>query len=568
MRFATRVLLLQLATVVAVVVVSAVVFLLLGVQQLRDEAESAALNIARTIAADPDVRATVAASSADPAPPRRDDLRGGPLQTYARAIGDRTGTLFVVITDDRGIRLAHPDESLLGEEVSTDYRAVLAGNEVVTWERGTLGVSARAKVPVFPPGPGDTAPAVGEVSVGFEPASVFDDLPTLVLAIVGIAATALALGVVASLLLRRRWERLTLGLQPEELVALLQNQSAVLDGVGDGVVAVDPDGVVRVCNRTAAELLAIGDPVGRPFDAVGLPPVVVAAVRDGTARDGVVIDGRVVFVDARPVRRDGRPIGDVLIVRDRTALVALAERLESVRAMTGALRVQRHEFGNRLHVAAGLLDAGRTDEARAFLSDQLARGPVDAAVAHLDLITDTVLQAIIAAKGIEAAERGVVLSVAPDSMLWQRVVETEDVAAVLGNLIDNAVTAAVGGAEPRQVVVGCYGDDAALVLTVADSGPGIEVTDPFAAAATTHDPDRAHGWGIGLRLSRELARRRGGDLWVIDRGGEGADAASGAVFGARLEGVLGTDPGAPASRRALDSSQALDSPHPLDEENP
>lgn len=555
MRFATRVLLLQLATVVAVVVVSAAVFLLLGVQQLRNEAESAALSIARTIAADPDVRAAVAASSADPAPPLRDDLRDGPLQTYARAIGDRTGTLFVVITDDRGIRLAHPDESLLGEEVSTDYRAVLAGNEVVTWERGTLGVSARAKVPIYPRAPGD-APAVGEVSVGFEPASVFDDLPTLVLAIVGVAATALAIGAVASLLLRRRWERLTLGLQPEELVALLQNQSAVLDGVGDGVVAVDPDGIVRVCNSTAAELLAIGDPVGRPLDAVGLPPIVVAAVRDGTARDGVVVDGRVVFVDARPVRRDGRPIGDVLIVRDRTALVALAERLESVRAMTGALRVQRHEFGNRLHVAAGLLDAGRTDEARAFLSDQLARGPVDAPVAHLDLITDTVLQAIVAAKGIEAAERGVTLSVAPDSMLWQHVVETEDVAAVLGNLVDNAVTASVRGAEPRRVVVGCYGDDTALVLTVADSGPGIEVPDPFAAAATTHDPDRAHGWGIGLRLSRELARRRGGDLWVIDRGGEGSDAASGAVFGARLEGVLGIDPAAPAPG------------HPLDEENP
>ncbi|WP_336632258.1 MULTISPECIES: sensor histidine kinase [unclassified Microbacterium] len=558
MRFATRVLLLQLATVVAVVAVSSVVFLLLGVQQLREEAEGAALNIARTIAADPEVRAEVAASSADPAPPRPADLRDGPLQAYAQQIGARTGTLFVVITDDRGIRLAHPDDDLLGLQVSTDYRDVLAGNEVVTWERGTLGVSARAKVPIYPPSHSsadrDDAPAVGEVSVGFEPASVFDDLPRLVLAIIGIAAVALAIGALASFLLRRRWERLTLGLQPEELVALLQNQSAVLDGVGDGVVAVDPDGVVRVCNGTAAELLGIGDPIGRPLDGLGLPPLVVDAVRNGTARDGVVVDGRVVFVDSRPVRRDGRPIGDVLIVRDRTALVALTERLESVRAMTGALRVQRHEFGNRLHVAAGLLDAGRTDEVRAFLADQLARGPVDAPVPHLDLITDAVLQAIVGAKGIEAGERGVALAVASDSMLWRPVVDTEDVAAVLGNLVDNAVSAAVRGAEPREVVVGCYGDDAALVLTVADSGRGIEVLDPFAAPATADDPDRPHGWGIGLRLSRELARRRGGDLWVIDRGGQG----SGAVFGARLEGVLGAEPESPAVDSSAGPASDLD----------
>lgn len=556
MRFATRVLLLQLATVAAVVVVSCAVFLLLGIQQLRDEAETSALNIARTIAAVPDVRAEVARVSDDPGTPDAADLVDGPLQAYATAITSTTGTLFVVIADDHGIRLAHPDPALLGREVSTDYTRVLAGEEVVTWETGTLGVSARAKVPIYPPGaaPGDSgAMPVGEVSVGFEPASVFDDLPALALGIGAVAAGALAIGVVAALLLRRRFERLTLGLQPEELVALLQNQYAVLDGVGDGVLGLDPDGVVRVCNRTAEEMLGVRGAVGTPFGELGLPPLVVAAVADGTARDGVVIGDRVLYVDSRPVQRDGRAIGDVLIVRDRTGLVALTERLESVRAMTGALRVQRHEFANRLHVAVGLLDAERADDARAFLGEQIARGPVDYPVAHLDLISDAALQALVGAKAIEAGERGVRLSVASDTLLWQHVDDLEDVAAVLGNLIDNAVGAAVRGAEPREVEVGCYGDGATLVLTVADSGSGVDIDDPFATGASDRDDDgRVHGWGIGLRLSRELARRRGGDVWIIDRGGAGAPApdtqggepstSPGAVFGARLEGALRPDP--------------------------
>ncbi|WP_308163565.1 sensor histidine kinase [Microbacterium flavum] len=561
MRFATRVLLLQIATVVVVVAVSAVVFLLVGVQQLRDEAENAAVNIARTIAADPEVRTSVAAYSADPGTPDAVALRSGSLQSYAQDITARTGTLFVVITDDHGIRLAHPDPGLLGQQVSTDYREVLGGREVVTWERGTLGVSARAKVPIYPPGAAPTGPAIGEVSVGFEPASVFDDLPTLLLAVTGVAALGVAVGVGAALLLRRTWERMTLGLQPEDLVRLLQTQSAVLDGVGDGVVAVDPNGIVRVCNRTAAELLgltgAADGPLGRPLDALGLPPLVVDAVRNGTARDGVVVAGNVLYVDSRPATQGGRAIGDVLIVRDRTALVALTERLESVRTMTGALRVQRHEFANRLHVASGLLGADRTEEARAFLAEQLARGPVDFPVEHLDLLTDAVLQAVVGAKAIEAGERGVSLSVAPDSLLWQRVADPEDVAAVLGNLMDNAITAAAAGQEPRTVVVGCYGDGTALVLTVADSGAGIAPDDPFGADPGRADSDRIHGWGIGLRLSRELARRRGGDLWIIDRGGVGgggdddpappahphsADGGlGGAVFGARLEGVLDDD---------------------------
>ncbi|MGB4778069.1 ATP-binding protein [Microbacterium sp.] len=540
MRFATRVLLLQLATVVAVVAVSAAVFLWLGVAQLRAEAENSALNIARTIAVDPQVREDVAAFSRRAQLPPAEELRDGDLQALATDITARTGTLFVVIADDDGIRLAHPDLDLLGHQVSTEFHEVLAGHEVVTWEEGTLGVSARAKVPVLAPG---RQTPVGEVSVGFEPASVFDDLPALVAGITAAAAAALALGALAALALRRRWERLTLGLQPEELVALVQNQAAVLDGVGDGVIALDEADVVRVCNESAREALGIVDPVGRSLGELGVDPAIIAAVHTGTARDGIVVGKRVLYVDAWPVQRGDRDLGVVLIVRDRTDLVALSERLESVRALTGALRVQRHEFANRMHVAAGLMDAGRTVDARAFLDDQVQRGPIDYPVAGIGLVSDPLLQSLLGAMALEAGERGVMLTVAEDTLLLSPLSEVEDVAAVLGNLVDNAVRAAVAGAEPRTVQVGLYGDGADLVLTVGDSGSGIAPgADPFGGSRAPggrddrdeRDVGRVHGFGVGLPLSRELARRHGGDVWVIDPGGAG----KGAVFGARLRGVL------------------------------
>jgi len=559
MRFSTRVVLLQTATAVAVVAVCAVVFLLLGIQQLRTEAENSALNIARTVAVDPQVRADVAEASADPGTPQAIDLRDGELQRLAGAVTERTGTLFVVITDDHGIRLAHPDADALGQPVSTDYREVLAGKEVVTWQQGTLGVSARAKVPVLPPD-GEGAAPVGEVSVGFEPSSVFNDLPSLIGGIAAAAAAALLLAALSAMLLRRRWERLTLGVQPEELVALVQNQAAVLDGVGDGVIALDDAGMVRLCNETARELLGLVDPEGKSLETLGVAPAILTAVREATAGDGIVSGDRVLYVDAQPVRRDGRDLGTVLIVRDRTDLVALSERLETVRAMTSALRVQRHEFANRLHVAAGLLDAGRGPEAREFLGEQLQRGPVDYPVENIDLIGDALLHALIGAHALEAGERGVRVSVAADSLLLSPLRDVEDVAAVLGNLVDNAVRAAVAGHEPRSVSIGCYGDGADLVLTVADSGPGVaddvdlfkRRDSPLGAGsrgdASSGAPDRVHGLGVGLPLSRELARRRGGDVWLIESGRPDADhadsttvaAASGAVFGARLCDVLET----------------------------
>ena len=560
MRFATRTLLLQFATVVLVVALCTGVYLLLAAQQLRAEAESSALGIARTLAEDPEIRTAVEAASDDPGTPQAEQLRDGSLQRIATATAARTGALFVVIADDHGIRLAHPDPGRLGEEVSTPFQRVLAGHEVVEWDTGTLGESVRAKVPVR-----DAAGTpVGEVSVGFARAGVFDDLPPL-LAVIGLAAAgSLLLAGVGALLLRRRWERLTLGVQPEELVALVQNQTAVLNGVDDGVLAIDAEGIVRVCNAAAERLLSVRQAVGRPLAGIGLPEAVRDAVSGGRALSEAVLGDRVLYLDTRPVEREGRPLGMVAVIRDRTELVALSERLETVRTMTAALRVQRHEFANRIHVAAGLLDAARVQEARDFLAELAERGSVDFPVPGLARLRDPFLRSFLGAKALEASERGVTLRIAEDTQLLGAVGEAEDVAAVLGNLVDNAVGAAVAGVAPRWVEVGAFDDRDALVVTVADSGRGLDGRAEEAGAAdgggaTRADgadpagvegvPDEAgpvHGHGLGLPLSREIARRGGGDLWVIDRGGDD----HGAVFAARLVGVVAAPGVAPADAAA------------------
>jgi two-component system CitB family sensor kinase len=531
-RFATRALLLHLATVALVVVLCTGVYLLLAVQQLRAEAQSTALGIARTLAEDPQVRAEVARISSADDTPDAAALWNGDLQRIAMGVSSRTDALFVVITDEDGIRLAHPTRSRIGEVVSTPFEEVLAGNEVVDWQTGTLGESARAKVPVLD---SDGVP-VGEVSVGFERTGVFDDLPPL-LAVIGLtAAGALALAVLTFLLLRRRWERLTLGVQPEELVALVQNQTAVLNGVDDGVLAVDTAGIVRVSNEAALLMLGLDSPVGRPLSDLGLPSVVLETATGARARSTAVVDERVLYLDSRPVIRDGRALGDVLIIRDRTDLIGLTERLETVRTMTAALRVQRHEFANRMHVAAGLIDAERIPDARAFLADLVERGSVAFPVSGLDLVHDPFLSSFLGAKGVESGERGVSLRIADDTQLIGSVAEPEDVAAVLGNLVDNAVTASVAGDRiPRWVEVAVFGDGDALVVTVADSGPGLGDVDPMSPRPPGDDAsDPVHGHGIGIPLAREIARRSGGDLWIIDPGG----GEHGAVFAARLNGAV------------------------------
>jgi two-component system CitB family sensor kinase len=247
----------------------------------------------------------------------------------------------------------------------------------------------------------------------------------------------------------------------------------------------------------------------------------------------------VVFIDTRPVSRGRRDLGLIAIIRDRTDILGLTERLETVAAMTNALRAQRHEFANRLHVTAGLIDAGRVADARSYLDE--IREVSDDQVPALSGLGEPFLESFLEAKATHAAERGVRLRVGEDSLVLGVVDAPEDIATVLGNLLDNAVTAAVRGPEPRWVEVELLDEADTLVVTVTDSGPGVgdpgvlsETADVRRADELTH-PDAVHGHGIGLPLAREIATRLGGSVWIADAGGRDGH---GAVFCARMPGVM------------------------------
>nr|WP_244322388.1 ATP-binding protein [Clavibacter michiganensis] len=566
--------------VLVVVGIATVAYGLLSSSENREEAQATALAIARTAAEDPALRAAVTAETADPGVATASDLADGPVQLTAEAVRERTGALFVVVTDDRGLRLAHPDASELGQRVSTDPTVALAGREEVTWATGTLGESARAKVPVRAladagaPGDasgGDDDRVVGEVSVGFAAATVRDSIGVDVAAIAVVALLALGVGAVASGILSRRLARLTLGLQPSELAGLVQDQAAVLSGVGEGVLGIGPDGRVTVCNPRAAALLGLVDPVGRTLADLGVAPVLrdaVAGAQAGAAAGSpslrAVVDDRLLFVDVARVDRDGRDLGTVMVLRDETDIEAMSRRLTAVTAMSTALRVQRHEFANRLHVVRGLVATGRVDEADSYLAGVLEQGPVAFPTVDAGLVDEPYLQAFLGAKAMEAEERGVALRVGPGTLVRGILVRPEEVTTVLGNLVDNAMHAAVRGSRAdRWVEVEALDDGVDLHIAVSDSGDGLAASDAgrvfqrrpddvdgaAEALAASGGGDPAHGLGFGLPLVRDIARRDGGDVWVADPGGPPPHAEAGAVFCARLAGVVeppDADPPAPA----------------------
>ena len=178
-------------------------------------------------------------------------------------------------------------------------------------------------------------------------------------------AIAVALGSTAAFLLARRLKRSTFGLELEEIAGLLQDREAMLHGIREGVVAFDPDGRITVVNDEARTLLGLGTALGRTLEEVLLDGRLRRAL-DGTLTGSdisVLTDDHCLVVNRMPVALHGRELGAVVTVRDRTELIGLLRELDSVRGLTDALRAQQHEFTNRMHTVAGLLDIGDHDAA-------------------------------------------------------------------------------------------------------------------------------------------------------------------------------------------------------------
>jgi len=106
---------------------------------------------------------------------------------------------------------------------------------------------------------------------------------------------------------------------------------------------------------------------------------------------------------------------------------------------------------------------------------------------------------------------------------------------VVVNLLSNAIDALRGVKPPRQLTVDTWVEDARVSVSVADNGKGVspEISPRlFRPFATTKG---RRGTGLGLYISRQIAREAGGDLVLAPSTGGGArfvlslPVASGAV---------------------------------------
>jgi two-component system, CitB family, sensor kinase len=498
---ASQILVGVLGILVVTIAFGSVLYVVLTGRSLDRQYEARAVDIAATVAQIPEVRITVV----------RPDPQGV-VQALAAQIQKGTGADYVVVTDRSGVRYSHPNPALIGRRLEEPV-AALDGRTHAGIDRGSLGRSANGKAPIFDP----SGRVIGQVSVGILERNVAGQLRHETLLIALYSALVLALGAAASWVLARAIKRVTFGLELSEIASLLQEREAMLHGIREGMVGVDAKGRVSLINNEARRLLQItSSATGQHLDEL-VPPGRLHDLLTGdvSGPDQMVLtEDYLLVVNRMPVRLGGRDVGHVVTLRDRTELEALVRELHAVTGLTAALRAQEHEFANRLHVIAGLLELAGPEEAANYLAE-ISATSLGAGEELRARIAPPAIAALLQAKVTIANEQDVRLVIDESSHLDQPNLDPQALITIIGNLINNAVDAVAGEAGPRVVTVHIDDRDGELDIIVTDTGPGLAVDELpriFEDGYSTKAPRGEMRRGLGLALIRRLVQRAGGSI--------------------------------------------------------
>ncbi len=332
---------------------------------------------------------------------------------------------------------------------------------------------------------------------------------------------------------------------------------AVIEASEDGLIVLDPGGVVINVNEVACAILELDrdKALGSRFEELGTSHPhylrLRAAVREFLAhpeREGdrvelaLFLRGRDHYYVLRPTpfrALDGSPAGlilalqDVTYLRDQEArrehLVAtlsheLGTPLTSLRMALELLGRQTDGFGSEQRA---LLDTAHEDVVRLQdvaqrLLDLSRSRAMNIALERRNVDLREVVARVLRLFALQAREKGIALDARLAAGGLTIAGDETKLTWALSNLVANAVRYTPSGG---RIEVGGTAEPSAVLLSVSDTGPGIPADQReriFERFAQLADGGELGAAGLGLAIVRDIVQAHGGRIRVESEVGRGS----------------------------------------------
>lgn len=516
MRLQTKLSLLILSLLLFIILVFSFYFHSLISNSLTNQLGDRVLSIAETVASIPEIKQ--AFSEKDPSKI---------IQPIAEKIRKQTGAEFVVVGNTEKKRYSHPVPDRIGESmVGKDNNEALKGKYIISQERGTLGPSLRGIVPIY----NQNGKILGIVAVGYSLQDVDNIAMNYRKKIILISLGVILVGIIGALLIARGMKRAILGLEPEEITQLYQENKAVLESVKEGIVAVNLDGTITMVNQQAINMLqwpSEKDTLRANILDISPYSPLLEIIEKGKAvfDKEFSLNDEFFIANYLPILSEkGSITGWVSSFRSKSELSRLTQELAQVRQYSEALRAQTHEYSNKLYMISGLIQLQSYQEAIDFIAREFD--------IHQNLlnfikqeISDVMIGGLLIGKFNQANELKIHFDIDRESSFKEipEGIERDSLTTIIGNLIDNAMEAVMTpGAKAKNIKIyfSDFGND--LILEVEDSGIGIspEIEDKIFERGFSTKKLENHG--VGLFLVQKIIKKLNGYISYTPNPGGGS----------------------------------------------
>lgn len=370
---------------------------------------------------------------------------------------------------------------------------------------------------------------VGYVVTGYSDDVLKNSAIDSIIFLLIMTAFGLSVGILGAIYLARHVKKILFGLEPEAIAAMLQERNIILDSVREGVITIDDKGMITLVNIEAENLLKDASIV----DTDVLVGKHIKDVLKNIQFDSILNEGRIItnagvklgdtlfIITSVPLMLNDKIIGAVFTFRKKSVVEELANQLTGFKNYSTALRAQTHEFMNKMHVIMGLIEMKAYDELKTF-TKEVAYNRQSEVSYIVTRMKDITLAGFILGKISRSRELDIDFSLSDESELRNEleVPSVHDLVLIVGNIVENAFDALANFDGERIVSLSILDFDKEIVITVEDSGPGMD-EEVLKNIFTRGYSSKGKGHGYGLYLVKQSINNLEGSIDVESVEGEG-----------------------------------------------